>query len=182
MAPSLEELCSALQTNRYLVSVLALCHRVQDSGFGSVDCGDGDVAGVDGVVGTLNDALRELLHFIDTVSETEKLSVVPFLCRLGYSVVVWLDEDAPSPYAPAPFSVHFPHLSFRLSSEKRLLARSNCVYYRSTSPGAQRLRGVVWCLPRVMRWKWRAIERGYAPGGPLYLLAKQSFERLASLQ
>ena len=171
MAPSLEELCIALQTDNYLVSVLALCQRHSAVGYGGVDCIDRLVAGdEDDDEGPLTDAVREQSDFVDRLSASEKLSAVPFLRRLGYSVMVWVEEDR-----TLSFSVFFPGKSFPLNRERRSLARGDCVYHRSTSLGAQRLRGVMWCLPRVMRWKNRTLERAYAPGGTMYLRTQHSF-------
>ena len=155
MAPSLEELCIALQTDRYLISVLALCQRHLALGCGGVDCIDWRVAGdEDDDEGPINDAVRDLSDFIDSLSALEKLSAVPFLRRLGYSVMVWVEDDT-----TLPFSVYFPGKSFSPTREERTLALVNDrVYHRSTSLGAQRLRGVIWCLPRLLRWKHRALQ------------------------
>ena len=39
-------------------------------------------------------------------------------------------------------------------------------YYYATSPGMLRLRGALWCLPRLLAWKWRAVLKANAPDEP----------------
>ena len=149
------QLFNALQNDRYLIAVLALCQNHKAYGCNSVDCIDSMVAGDVDEEEEWNTPQRELWHHIDTLSAVDKLSVVPFLCRIGYSVLVWeLDETT------LPFTVDFPGKSMTPNTALNIIrnAPSGSTYYRSTAPGAQRLRGVMWCVPRLLRWKYRALQ------------------------
>ena len=152
MIPSFEQLCHALQRDRYLVAVLALCQKHQATGYGGVDVRDEAVAGdLDrDDEEEFNSPQLELLNHIDSLSVAEKLSVVPYLRRLGFSVIVWEEDEL-----TLPFVVHFPGCSIVV---KYALAARACVYLRSTAPGSLRLRGFMWCMPRLLRWKHRALR------------------------
>ena len=150
MSPSLEQLGYALQNNCYLIAVLARCQLCKAFGSRGVCCTDEDVAGYRAQD---EENTEWLLRHINTLSKEDKLSIVPFLCRMGYNVLVF-----PHEFVSFPFSVDLlgsQSLKAVLSYER---SACECKYYRSTAPGAQRLRGVMWCVPRLLRWKHRALQ------------------------
>jgi len=40
------------------------------------------------------------------------------------------------------------------------------IYLYSTSPEMMRMRGVLWCIPRLFWWKHRALQPYYHPDAP----------------
>lgn len=152
MIPSVEELCNALVSDRYLVAVLALCQRHEALGAGGVDVIDEAVAGdLDSdAEEDFNSPQLDLLDHIGSLSKQNKLAVVPYLRRMGFSVFVWTEDDL-----HLPFVVHFPGKSVGLHY---VVTTRACVYLRSTAPGYLRLRGFLSCTPRLLRWKHRALQ------------------------
>ena len=99
---------------------------------------------------------------IESLSHAEKLAVVPHLRRLGYSVVVF--RDSGDDLTSFPFRIHCPGKAH--TPKMRQGYSLNRVYYSATSPGMLRLRGFLWCTPRLMAWKWRAVVKANAPDAP----------------
>lgn len=159
--PALEDVAREVGSNRYLVAVLQLAQRHAQHECGDVECHDEMVAGDVLEDEAQNSPQEELLAHIRTMSRRQKEAAVPFLRRLGYSVVVWHDGDD-----ARPFSIRFPGKA-RATKLRRLLRVPHTPLH-ATSPGMLRMRGVMWCIPRLRLWRRRAARRallGHAPPG-----------------
>lgn len=156
--PSLEQTMSEIVTNPYLTAIIQLAQNHMRHGYGGVDCFDEMVAGDVSENEEHNSPQEQLMAHIDSLTLDRKLMVVPFLRRLGYSVSVFCGES------DCPMSVDFPGKA--VTPQRRLSFRVPHTYYYATSPGMLRLRGVLWCLPRLLAWKWRAVLEANAPNRP----------------
>lgn len=153
--PSLEETLSAVVSNRYLANIVRLAHEHQGQGYHGVDCIKRWVAGYnDDDDQWIGDSVW-LYDEIISMSYDEMISVIPYLRRLGYSVTYWPEE----PDDACPFSIMFPGYAKRPNA-----AVLNNLY--SMSPGMMRLRGVLWCIPHLVRWKNRVLQAYYHPRAP----------------
>ena len=136
-----------IATNTYLTGVVQLIQDPMHQNRGVVDC--------------YNSMVAVLMAHIESLTLDQKRAVIPHLRRLGYSVLMYRDDSADD----RPMSIYFPGKAktpkFRLTRRVRLNT-----YYYATSPGMLRLRGVLWCLPRLLAWKWRAVEKANAPDKP----------------
>jgi len=173
--PTLGETLREVATNPYLTAILQLAQARMRSGWCDVDCIDDEVAGDVPEYEEHNQPQAELMAQISKLTHTEKLAVVPHLRRLGYSVAVY------------PEWFHEMHLARRFCSFAVIAPGYACTpkpipiaprvegatstyelrtYYYATSPGMLRLRGFLWCTPRLMAWKWRAVVKANAPDAP----------------
>lgn len=154
--PSMEETCSEIVSNDYLRAIISLARSHQRSGFGGVDCIDSMVAGDVEDEEEHNSPQQVLMDHIEGMTYAEKQAVIPYLRRLGYSLLSFGDEGG------IPFSIYFPGHA-PCEWDVRVGLRHGFTYLHATSPGMLRLRGVLWCLPRLLAWKWRAVHTCWAP-------------------
>ena len=148
--PSLEETLHAVVTNRSLANIVYVAQGQRDWGYSGLVClahceDDGDDG--DGTAVPTGWGSRAME------------SAIPYFRRLGYFVTY--SPDAPD------FTCR---LYLTLPGHTRLLNRSafrsGSVHLCSTAPGMMRLRGVLWCIPRLLWWKHRALKPYYHPSAP----------------
>ena len=137
----------------------ALAQEHECKGYGGVDCIDDWVASYedDGVT----ESAMALYDAITSMTYGEKIRVIPFLLRLGYSITYWPNDE---PDLACPFSLTFPGKASTPKYREGFSVGS--IYLYSTSPGMMRLRGVMWCTPRLLRWRDRALKPYYHPDAP----------------
>ena len=97
---------------------------------------------------------QELHDLFDDMPLAEKRDVVPYLRRMGYCVVLGICDADPW----TPFHVYLPGHMMRCYPNGW-----SAMWYPATSPGMLRLRGVMWCMPRLLAWKWRAVSACWTP-------------------
>ena len=160
--PPIEETLREVVSNRYLANIIRLAHEHKEWGYGGVDCITSMVAGHDDHGDDeMTDVQHDFYHDIESMAYTEMESVIPHLRRLGYSVAFWPNQ----PDVNCPISINFPGFAQTLKA-RRELASGRSVYLHSTSPGMMRMRGVLWCIPRILRWKHRVLTAYYHPRAP----------------
>ena len=159
--PTLEATLFEVSSNRYLTAILQLAQSVMRLGH----LGKAPLFSTTVAAGALDDEEPfngpqvELYEYITALSHSERLSVVPFLRRLGFSVLAAHEDDPTRPmelYLPG-HALHPFHALDRLSE---VPART---YLYATSPAMLRLRGVLWCTSRLLAWKKRAAAACWAP-------------------
>ena len=158
--PSLDETLRAVVSNRYLANVVRLAHEHKDQGCRGVDCVKQWVAGYNDDDGKWTKDSMWLYGEINSMSYDEMITAIPYLLRLGYSVTYWPEERDDA----CPFSIMFPGYAETL--KRRKICRSGSIYLYSTAPGMVCLRGVLWCTPRLVRWKNRVLQAYYHPHAP----------------
>lgn len=171
--PSLEETLHAVISNRYLSATVQLAHAHRDYGCSGADCIDQMIAGDIHEEEEHNCPQLDLLHHIRGLSLQSKLSAVPYLRRLGYSVILFHDFDS-----TCPFSIQFPGRAQSPSLRRSMRAPHEYLY--ATSPGALRLRGFLWCSARLMRWKQRSLRYFQGALGTLLAEAVAEYEAMQS--
>lgn len=148
-----------MTTNPYLTAIIGLAQSHMHLSYGGVDCIDEMVAGDIFEEEEHNSPQIDLLDYIQSLTLDQKRAVIPYLRRLGYSVFINTSPDDDS----CPMSINFPG---KAQAKFRLTYRFPFAYLYATSPGMLRLRGVLWCLPRLLAWKWRAVLKANAPDEP----------------
>ena len=167
--PTLEETLREVATNPYLTAILQLAQQCARFGRTDVDCRDMIVAaGIASEYGIFEDELSspqaELLEDIRSLTHAQRLAVVPHLRRLGYAVTVYSSRRGVP--LSTPFTIDLPGEARRPGIRVFPVKRQLETYHYATSPGILRLRGFLWCTPRLMAWKWRAIVKAHAPDKP----------------
>ena len=147
--PSLERTLLELQRNPYLTAVVQLAHLHKLNGFGGVDCFDQMVAGDVTENEVHNSPQLDLLEYIRDMTLEDKHAVVPHVRRLGYSVIVF-DFDL-----ECPFSLNFPGSAPTPIFRETYQTPVTLLY--ATSPPMMRLRGLLFCISRLLAWKHRAL-------------------------
>lgn len=137
--PSLEELCTALRDNRWL------CEIVERAAMQRYMLNHGGLP------------VRNDMHYGSygkRLEYNQLVAVVPFLRRMGYSVMICSFENKGN-----PFNLGFPGRSlFRLSRLKAAMeeyVNEGCtynVYLHGTAPAQVRQRGMLKCVPRLLGW------------------------------
>ena len=159
--PPVEETLREVVSNRYLANIIRLAHEHKEWEYGGVDCITSMVAGHDTHSDDeMTNVQHAFYHDIESMNYTEMESVIPHLRRLGYSVTFWPNQ----PDVNCPISINFP--GYAQTHNVRGEITSGSVYLYSTSPGMMRMRGVLWCIPRVLRWKHRVLTAYYRPLAP----------------
>ena len=171
--PTLEETLLQVQSNAYLTAVLQLAHAHRLSGYGGVDCMDEMVAGEIYEDEEMNSPQLYLLGYIQDMPLDDKHAVVPYLRRLGYSVSVFHDFDE-----SCPFSINFP--GHAPTPKFRTTFKVAHTFLYATSPSMMRLRGVLFCVSRLIAWKHRALK--YFQGSLATLRAEAVAEYEAMLE
>lgn len=164
--PKIVDVLNEITKNRYLSAIIQLCHNDESKGYRGVDCYNSRVEsmGLDDTISDFPDTLLSLE--IEQMTVHEKISVIPFLLRFGYSVAVHQPVDD-----ICPFTVDFPGSAS--SPFYRKLFKPHKYYY-PTSPGILRMRAFLRCLPKLIAWKWRAVivaNHPSRPGGKKWIQA-----------
>ena len=159
--PSLEQTMREVATNTYLTAILQLAQSHMRHGCDGVNCIDEMVAGDIFEEEEHNSPQTDLMAHIESLTLDQKRAVIPFLRRLGFSVTVFHDDDTDD---DCPMTICFPGKA--PTPKSRLTYRMPHTCYYATSPGMQRLRGVLRCIPRLLAWKWRAVVKANAPHQP----------------
>ena len=161
LMPTLEDTMRELVTNRYLANIVRLAHENQELGCGGVDCWVDMVAGhVDDDETDMTPSQQRLRDDLESMTYTEMVSAIPYLRRLGYSIVHYVEVDL-----NCPFAIYFPGHA-RNAIRARAISSQDCRYMYSTTPAMLRMRGLLWTVPRLLRWKYRALQRYYHPNAP----------------
>jgi hypothetical protein len=158
MIPTLEATTRELMTNDYLSTIIHMI-KVEDNV--RCPCRDVDVAALVEINVGMSERIRRM-------SSVQKLEIVPYLCRLGYSVAVIQNGDC-------PFEVQSPgHAA--TPKERRTDYVLTHTYYYATSPGMLRLRGFFYHVWRLLAWLKRSREHYWAcPYGCGYLLLNAQY-------
>ena len=137
--PSLEELCAALRDNRWLCALVETARLQRDWS------NDGGVC-----------ATPETFHdkYATGLAYDALVAVVPFLRRLGYSVMLFSDRSREH-----PFNVGYPGRTLPRPSmlDQDLFdhverGEPYGVYLLGTAPEQVRRRGLLKCVPRLLGW------------------------------
>lgn len=140
--PSLEALANELRTNRWLCALLH--HVVRQAAYGY----KGGAHATPDSFGTEASYLRNLGY-------EELVAVVPYVRRLGYTVVLFSDVDPDHPFNVA-FMDQSQHWCLKLHHEDLLNHAQTGEEYgirlRGTSPTQIRRRGLLKCIPRLLGW------------------------------
>ena len=165
--PTAEQLAYELMTNYKLSIVLARLKVEETNDWGGMDILDGHGFKFDWA--QPRDSVSEPEEIFDgnRINQDEKVAMVPYLRRLGYSVLFFNDFDGDT------FSVNFPGHA----SKKRELLRprphwGEHLYARTFCQA--RMWGVIRCVVKLkaLAKRARAIVRA-KPGGVDFLLAQQ---------
>ena len=165
--PTLEALGKELCTNRWLCAVI---QRVVEN----------DAIGFNGGICVRQDSFKN--KHACNLEYNDLVAVVPYLRRLGHTVVLFSDEEQSHPFNVGfqgqPCS-YIPHL------HEDFLEHINCgeaypIRMYGTSPAQIRRRGLVKCVPRLLGWLRQARINLADPRRP-GAMDKLTAERAAEL-
>jgi hypothetical protein len=133
-----DEIRLQMMHNGYLLAILNLMWRCELRNKAYMIASDAEV-------GLASDPRCGMPQRLILMDRETRISVVPWLCKIGYSVLIHPLETQ------APFTIF--REGYSLSKSHTFLG----TYMRSTARELVAMRGILWCVPRFLRWKHRAL-------------------------